>query len=334
MRPSDVSRAIDALIPTRRTILLMGPPGCAKSELAQQAAARRGINFLPIHLVSHQPEDLKFPAVDLKSMTVHWINSLFPADPEWQGIICLEELGQCVPMMQAASMQLIHDRRLGDYRVPEGVQFVACSNRREDRAGVNAFLTPLVSRTIRIDVDVSNDDWQAWALHNEIHMKVRTFLQFRPGLLHVFDPANGHMPYPNYRSWKFVSDILAYAPEDLLHSLVGGCIGDGPAAEAVAYWRICDELPDPKLVLDSPKTAKVPKEPSVLYALCGAIVEMCRTADAARLSSVMTYAQRLPADFSVLLIRDASSVNQKVLYTKEASSWLKQHGDVILGSKG
>ena len=44
MRPTDVTKALTALIPTRRPIYLWGPPGVGKSCLVRQAAIQSAWN--------------------------------------------------------------------------------------------------------------------------------------------------------------------------------------------------------------------------------------------------------------------------------------------------
>ena len=107
--------------------------------------------------------------------------------------------------------------------------------------------------------------------------EVRAFLRYRPALLFQFDPAVQQRAFPTPRAWQFVSDVLAKTPADLLHAVVAGCVGDGPAAEFVGFLRLYRDLPDLDQVLARPDTSPVPREPAVLYALVGALVERWHT---------------------------------------------------------
>src|SRR5437764_242324 len=81
---------------------------------------------------------------------------------------------------------------------------------------------------------------------------------------------------PPARSWQFASDVLAATPDDLAHAVVAGCVGEGPAAEFAAFRQLYRELPDVDAALTAPDATPVPREPAVLYALVGALVEKCR----------------------------------------------------------
>jgi len=109
----------------------------------------------------------------------------------------------------------------------------------------------------------------------------------------------------------------------LLHGVLSGCVGDGPAAEFVGFLQLYRELPDLDVVLARPDTAPVPREPAVLYALVGALVERCRS-DQAPLANVVKYALRLPEEFAVLALRDALAVNPRLVGLPAVQRWITQ----------
>jgi hypothetical protein len=329
-----VAAALESLYPTREPVFLWGPPGVGKSQIVQQAANRLEASFLDVRLVYHDPSDLKFPIVKTQEECVKWINSLFPKDPEWKGIICLEELPQCPPLMQATAMQLTLDRRVGEYVLPDGAWVIACGNRAEDRAGAHRLITPLLNRFIHLDLEVSQDDWHAWAITASVQPEVRAFLRFKPALLHQFDPSSGARAFPTPRSWEKVSKTLKAVPDVLRHPIFAGTVGEGPAAEFIAFLNIYEQLPDPDAVLANPTGSTVPREPSVLYALCGALTEKVRRGEPKHLPAFAKYVGRLPDEFGVLAMRDACACQPRLLQVPDAASWVKSHRDVLLaGSK-
>jgi hypothetical protein len=127
-----------------------------------------------------------------------------------------------------------------------------------------------------------------------------------------------------------VAQVLPVTPPDLLHAVVSGCVGEGPAAEFVDYCRIYRDLPDVDQVLANPQTCAVPSDPAVLYALAGALTERCRQADDRTLGAAVTYVGRLPDEFGVLTVRDVAAVNPRVLIVPQAGGWLKAHRALLL----
>ena len=321
MKPSEVARALAALVPTRRPVYLWGPPGCGKSSVVRQAADTLGLALVDVRATLLDPVDLRgLPRLDGDAAV--WCPPAF-LPRAGEGLLFLDELAQAAPLVQAACLQLTLDRKVGEYELPDGWSVVAASNRAEDRAGTHRLITPLLNRFVHLDLDVSADDWQAWAVAAGVSPEVRAFLRFRPALLFRFDPAASERAFPTPRAWQFVSDVLARAGDDLLHPVVSGCVGDGPAAEFVGFLRLYRELPNLDAVLARPDTAPVPREPAVLYALVGALVERCRS-DQAPLPQFVTYALRLPEEFAVLALRDALAVNPRLVGLPAVQRWIAQ----------
>jgi len=338
MRPSDVTASLTSILPTGRPVYLMGAPGVGKSQVIQQCARNLGIDFLDFRPLLHDPSDLKFPIVDVPNRTVHWVNTIFPKDPEWKGIIALEEVGLCPPLMQGALYQLALDRQIGEYRLPEGAWIVATSNRQEDRAGVGRVSTALMSRFVQLDLEVSLEDWQAWAADQGLRPELRAFLNYRPDLLHQFDPSSNPKTFPCPRTWHFASDLLD-VPQRLLHAVVSGCVGEAAAVELVGFLQVYRDLPDLDQVLNNPAGTTIPTtKPAVLYALCGALAEKSKALG--NLDNLATFGLRMPDEFSALLLRDtfqgnSRRVNGKLkgdakLYAGVMMKWLAKHRPALL----
>lgn len=331
MRPSQLRAALAALLPTRQPIYLWGPPGVGKSSLVRQAAAASDLDVIDVRAVLLDPVDLRgIPQVN-GDHRAHWcVPDFLPRSG--RGVLFLDELAQAPPLVQSACLQLTLDRRIGEYVLPDGWSVVAASNRQEDRAGAHRLISPLLNRFIHLDLEVSLDDWQRWAIEAGIAPEVRSFLQFRPGLLFSFDATAGARSFPTPRSWEFVSRVLPVTPEALLLSVVAGCVGEGPAAEFVGFCRVYRGLPNLDAVLASPDSVTVPTDPGVLYALVGALAERARSAKQQVLSALFRFAGRLPAEYGVLLARDIVAVNRASLALPEAGRWLASHRSLLLGA--
>jgi hypothetical protein len=321
MKPSDVARALAALVPTGRAVYLWGAPGCGKSSVVRQATRSLNRDLVDDRATLLDPIDLRGLPRVTKDTAVWCPPAFLPKSGE--GVLFLDELAQAAPLVQAACLQLTLDRKVGEYELPAGWSVIAASNRAEDRAGTHRLITPRLNRFVQLDLDVSHDDWQICAVTAGVSPEVRAFLRYRPALLFRFDPAAQERAFPTPRAWQFVSDVLPRTPPELLHTVVSGCVGDGPAAEFVGFLQLYRELPDLDVILARPDTAPVPKEPAVLFALVGALVERCRS-DQAPLPNVVKYALRLPEEFGVLALRDALAVNPKLVGLPAVQQWIAQ----------
>ena len=129
-------------------------------------------------------------------------------------------------MVQAGCYQLVLDRRLGEYTLPEGWSIIAAGNRETDRAVTTRMPTPLRNRFTHLNFEVDVQEWCEWAIHSTICPEVIAFIRFKPDLLSAFDRDANAFPSP--RSWEFVSRILKSAPaREIEHELFSGTVVTG-----------------------------------------------------------------------------------------------------------
>ena len=129
--------------------------------------------------------------------------------------------------------------------------------------------------------------------------------------------------FPTPRSWSFVSDVMHRTPMELLHRVVAGCVGDGPAAEFVGFLQLYRELPDLDVILTQPETTPVSREPAVLYALVGALSEKCKL-DTTPVQNLMQYLLRLPDEFTLLALRDILAIQPRLVSLSIVQQWIAQ----------
>ena len=178
LRPSELASTLALLVEARQPCIVWGSPGAAKSQIA--AAARR--TYVDVRALLLDPVDLRgIPWRDSAGRT-RWAPLAFlpPSDDTGSWLINLEELPSAVPMVQAALYQLVLDRKVGEYELPEGVSLIACGNREGDRGVVNRMPTPLASRFVHLEIKVDAEDWCAWGAANGIAPEVLFFIQLRP----------------------------------------------------------------------------------------------------------------------------------------------------------
>ena len=144
LRPSELAETLTLLVEARQPAILWGGPGCAKSALAQQVAAGAGRAYVDVRALLLDPVDLRgIPWRDSSDRT-RWAPPAFlpPAGDPGRWLINLEELPSAVPMVQAALYQLVLDRKVGEYELPEGASLIACGNRESDRGVAHRMPTP------------------------------------------------------------------------------------------------------------------------------------------------------------------------------------------------
>jgi len=71
---------------------------------------------------------------------------------------------------------LIHERRIGEYTLPDGSVIVAAGNRAEDNALVRPMSSALVNRLVHVHLRVSTGDWLEWAAGAGLHPLVLEYV--------------------------------------------------------------------------------------------------------------------------------------------------------------
>jgi hypothetical protein len=331
VKPSQLRKALSIAFRNRFPVLLVGQPGVGKSDIVAQTAGEEGMDLVISHPVVSDPTDYKgmpfvvgeraefLPFGELRRI----IEAVRPT------VFFLDDLGQASPAVQAAAMQLLLARRVGEHRVSGLVTFAAATNRRQDRAGVQGILEPVKSRfatILHLEPDV--EDWCAWAIGNGMPVELISFIRFRPDLLAAFFPTRDMANSPSPRTVASIGHLMnAGIPEDLAFEMFSGAAGSEFATEFTAFLRMSGKIPDPARILSSPADAPIPKEPSILYALCGALAVR---ADAQTFDAIVTYASRLEPEFSVLLVRDCGLRNRSLMETEAFDRWAREHREVIV----
>lgn len=240
------------------SVMIWGPPGIGKSSIVAQVATARGMGMLDLRLSQLAPTDLRGLPV-AEGGVARWLPPEFlPRDGT--GILFLDEINMAPPAMQGVAQQLILDRRVGNYEVPDGWLIWAAGNRKSDRAAVFDMPSALANRFIHLEVEPDIDSFKAWGLTNAVSERILAFLSFRPALLHKIDPQRPAWPSP--RAWQMAHALhgagLSIAP----------AVGEPTAAEFDAFAALYEALPDLEPILAGNGANVVfPEEASARYAV-------------------------------------------------------------------
>lgn len=330
MTPSQIISALGTLLKIRQPVFLWGAPGVGKSQVVAQVAAGRGLALIDIRAILLDPVDLRgLPRISAEGTSV-WCPPGFlpgPSHPA-EGILFLDELNSAPPLVQAACYQLILDRCIGEYRLPDGWSIIAAGNREKDKAVTHRMPSALANRMVHLDFEVSAEDWLNWAQSAGIRPELTAFLRFRPKLLHDFDPLLAGKAFASPRSWEFLSHILDASPaHDVEYDLFQGAVGPAAAAEFMGFLQVWRELPTVDSILAAPETARVPTEPAAMYAICEALAQK---AGPLTIEALTAYAGRLPAEFGVLLMRDAVCRDEALVHTPAFGRWAESNARVLM----
>ena len=268
MKSSQITTLLPKLFNVKQPAMLWGSPGVGKSNtVAQVARQYAGKNspatkyysdgLIDIRLSMMDSVDLRgIPVAVVKDGVTMWMTpDMFPRSGK--GVIFLDEIVQAIPTVQSAASQLILDRRIGDYKLPDGWAVVAAGNRTTDRASAHRMPSHIANRFTHIKYEFDLDDWVEWAFEKGINPMVIAFAGFKPDLVNKFNPSELVNPTP--RSWEFVSNILSQDVDDCMLEVIAGTVGEGAATEFVGFVRVFREMPDYETICKRPVGTKIPE---------------------------------------------------------------------------
>jgi MoxR-like ATPase len=275
--------------------MIWGPPGIGKSSIVAQVAQAVGIDLIDVRLSQLAPTDLRgLPVADPDTRTSRWYPPEF-LPTTGAGVLFLDEINMAPPAMQGVAQQLILDRRIGSYRVPDDWLVWAAGNRKEDRASVFDMPAPLANRFIHLTVLPDPDSFRGYALRHGLHEQVLAFLAYRPKLLHVLDPQRPAWPSP--RSWVMAGELHRLGLD------ITPAVGEGAAADFAAFIALYRGLPDLAAIVAGALTPPFPTEPSMRYALTLGLA--ARAGDTPRVLHALSYLlDHAPAEWVNLFAAD------------------------------
>jgi hypothetical protein len=248
-----------------KTVFFYGGAGLGKSEKVRQIAdsmfpSRVGNNLCDVRLSDKEPQDvagipIPVTLIDEKTgkevtRTVYAVPNFWPTDPDWQGIVFLDELPNAPLGTQHSAYQVILDHVAGEHKFPEGCVFVGAGNRDTDGAGTTTMPGPLVNRMILAEIDYNLDVWiEDYAIPYRLHPNVIGFLKQFPEHFYTGDVENrSTQVFASPRQWKTVSDILykydqGTMSEFIAEVAIAGTVGEGLEVQVLAYHMRTKELP-------------------------------------------------------------------------------------------
>lgn len=345
MRPAHILSILDreflaAASGIHAPVMVWGAPGVGKSRIVSDIARARGVPVIDIRLSQMEPTDLRGIPFR-KADTVEWSVPVMLPDAARhgaRGILFLDEINAAPPTVSAAAYQLILDRRLGEYRVPDGWAIFAAGNRQGDRGVTYLMPPPLANRFTHYELDPHLDDWVAWAYDNKVDPRIVAFLRFRPELLFDFDPAHNPIAFPSPRSWEFAHLALQKFADTpaLLVDALQACVGKAAGIELKAFLDSMDRLPDIDAILRGERR-DVPAALDLQYGVAAALVRRARDArdrvDAQRVfGHILDYARGFPQrEMGIMLVTDMHrSIGQPLYDVPEFSDWANSITDLML----
>ncbi|NBI27457.1 AAA family ATPase [Chengkuizengella marina] len=224
-----------------RPVFIWGPPGIGKSSLVEKFANDVGLKCVSLLGSQLAPEDIIGVPQIVNGKSRFCPPKMIAREEPY--CLFLDELNACSQEVQKAFYSLIHERRIGDYELPEGSVVIGAGNRAQDSAIVKPMSSALINRMFHVQLEVSIKQWFIWAYEEEVHPYVLEYLQTRPDHLWV-QPPKTEEPFSTPRSWHMLSDALKEyghhgqeIPNSVIEILANGSISPTHAQQFKTFHK-------------------------------------------------------------------------------------------------
>ena len=283
---SELQKYVKHHFRTKRPMMVWGPPGIGKSETFQQItdsyiAEGKKAKLIDARLSLWDPTDLKgYPYYNKETNRMSFSSpDELPTEAEAAEydiiVLFLDELNGAAPATQAAAYQLILNRAIGKYKLPDNVVIAAAGNRETDKGVTYRMPKPLANRFLHYEVRVDFQDWFDWAVVHNQHPDVLGYVTTFKDDLYTFDASSAERSFATPRTWAFISetirDVDDFTEEEVTDMVAAG-IGEGLALKFKAHRQVAAQLPNPTDILDGKvkelKTDNISAKYSLTTALC------------------------------------------------------------------
>ena len=250
--------------------------GLIFSESVQDINSEK--HFLCLVIPLHQYDSAEVKGIPVKSAdgksTEFLPTSLLPRIGS--GILFFDELNLAPPMIQANAYQLIHDRRLGNYVLPDGYVSYGAGNTDSDMAHTFSMANPLKNRFGHAELTVPTvDRWvKDFAIQHGIDNREIAFLSSREQYLFSYDAdsTNEQTAIASPRTWEMMSKAISKLENDspMLETFVGMFVGTGIAREFMAHIKLIQSYDIASIMKGG--EFKTPKEIDEIYAFISGVV--------------------------------------------------------------
>jgi len=334
---SELPKAVEIAIRTRTPLVGLGAPGIGKTEIMKQTAA--SLKYAYTEKVLRDIGDAYMPFVASNQGTkahleFHYDASLpiegNPAFPLNQPILLnFDEFTTYNRLCQNFLLKAFDEWKIGSAKLRDDVVIVATGNRSWDHAHVEQFSAALGNRGTILHFEVDTDFWINYAVTRNFHPLVMAWVKFDPTNLFSFDPKAhmaGDFAFPSPRSNEKLSRIV-FAWQDglmsdrLFRAEVCGTIGMSRGTKFAGFSKIQSKLPNFDAILAG-KAAKVPEDPSVIYASLYALIQR---ADRNTLNNVCLWIDQLPPEYHLLFTKQVATSKPALVASSAWGKWLTEH---------
>lgn len=319
MKAKQLEKTLEKLISIKQPCFIWGGVGVGKSEIVHKVAKDLGYRVEDVRVALLDPVDLRGVPSVKDGRTVFNPPIFLPSEKQSKTLLFLDELPQGSPSVQNALFQLIKDRKLGEYTLPDNTVIVSAGNRVQDKAGANRVNTALGDRFVHVNLDVCPEEWIEWGgKTGRVKQEILSFISWQgEDYLYHFDKNASVNATP--RAWEYTSNILATNPDsDIEQELYAGVVGEGISAEFTAFVRRFRNLPNVDNLVKNPKDVleDIELQSDVIYLIVGVLAKNMNKDNIQKYYDFLKDTEQIQDEFLVMAMTMATTRDKNLKKTK------------------
>jgi len=308
-------------------VMLWGASGIGKSSVVHEVSQELGMELIDLRVSLLEPVDLMGLPV-IKDGITSWNRPQF-LPSEGKGVLFLDEINLGSREVLKALYQLLLDRQVGSYKLPDGWKIICAGNRSEDRASVTTMPDPLLKRLLHINVESTVEDFTTYLVNKvpgEGTKDVVSYLLWRPENLHrIGATSEGGSPTP--RSWEWAARTLndSSITKEMQPFVLSGLVSAEVAGELLEYIKQSQVI-QPERLVKEPDTLKN-LERSLKFAAIVSVVMAAKIQPAEKVS----FLRKIDPEFGVLGVKLLyQMIGTKLLNVPGIKEWAAENKDILL----
>ncbi|MCI5650078.1 MAG: AAA family ATPase [Fusicatenibacter sp.] len=207
----------------QRPVLLIGAPGIGKTQIMEQIARECQVGLVAytithhtrqsaigLPFITHQEFDQKEYAITEYTMSeiVASVYEKIKKTGLREGILFIDEVNCVSETLAPAMLQFLQCKIFGNHAIPRGWVIVAAGNPPEYNKSVREFDVVTLDRVKRIEVEPDYQVWKEYALREEIHPAIISYLDTRGQYFYKMETTVDGKRFATPRGWEDLSRLI------------------------------------------------------------------------------------------------------------------------------
>ncbi len=351
---AQLEQIMPVLIDVGQSMELLSHPGRGKSEFVEHTllpmlAARDKTEwgFACAMLATYTPPDLiGYQFKGERTFGGRKVTITDPSLPLWmqtregrplwdypRGILLLDEYGQAEGDVKRASADLLLNRRVGNWQLPDGWSVVAASNLLSSRSGVTKSFDFIINRRAEFHIQDDVLSLLRWMNAKGIAPEFTSFVEAYTEIVFTEGVPEQQGPWTTPRSLVRTASALeqlrkdGFIPTDIVSKrIAAGWLGVSHAAQLMSHIQLGTEMPKVEDIVKDPMGTRVPEKPDAQMLVVHKLAHDVTSNTAA---PIIKYVERMPKDFAVSFCRSACRRDPKLVYDTAFDEWMDRNGSLM-----